>query len=248
MRPIEKPAAGHPVTYLTADGNMATVSITQTYTPFGTAKYPLIGSIGNYCSYCESEKEPSDLAVEHVAAKSRGGALVDWDNFLLTCNVCNSNKGSQLVSLQDSHWPHLNNTYISFVYDASGRVHVNPSLDGLSKDRAEKLYDICKLGRHPHAGESPSISDFRWKKRFEAWTLAMRDKNLYQQGTFGVDDVISDAVSIGFWSVWFTVFKGENAVRRELINRFPGTDANCFDPSNNYEPVNRNPENPNDSV
>lgn len=248
MRPIEKPAAGLPVTYMAADGNMVTVTINPTYTPFGTAKYPLIGSIGNYCSYCEQEKEPGDLAVEHVAAKSRGGSMVDWDNFLLACNVCNSNKGSLLVNLHDSHWPHVNNTYISFVYDASGRVHVNPTLTGLSKDRAEKLYNTCKLGRHPHTGEIPSGSDFRWKKRFEAYNLAMRDKALFLQGTFSIDDVISDAQRTGFWSVWFTVFKGEDAVRQELINKFPGTDASCFDPNNHYEPVYRNPWNQNDPV
>lgn len=248
MRPIEKPTVGQTVSYLAADGNMTTVLIAPTYSPFNTAKYPLIGCLGNYCSYCENEKEPGDLAVEHIAAKSKGGAMVDWDNFLLACNVCNSNKGSQLLKLQDSHWPHVNNTYISLVYDTSGRVHVNPLLTGLSKDKAEKLYEVCKLGRYPRTGEVPSGSDFRWKKRFEACTLAIRDKKLYRQGIFGVDDVLSDALSKGFWSVWFTIFKGEDEVRRELINRFPGTDTRCFDPNNHYEPVYRNPQNPNDPV
>lgn len=248
MRPIEKHIACQTITYLAANGDIVATTIAPTYSPFSTAKYPLIGCTGNYCSYCEIEKVPGDLAVEHVAAKSRGGSMVDWDNFLLACNVCNSNKGSQLVDLQDSHWPHVNNTYISFVYDSSGRVHVNPQLTGLSKVRAEKLYEVCKLGRHPHTENVPSGSDFRWKKRFEAWTLATRDKKLYQQGTFDVDDVISDALSKGFWSVWFTVFKGEDAVRRELISRFPGTDARCFNPNNHYEPINKNPKDSIDPV
>lgn len=248
MRPIKKNTVGQNVSYMASDGNVVSEIIQPTYSPYSRAKFPLVGCIGDYCSYCELEKEPGDLAVEHVAAKSRGGSKIDWDNFLLACNVCNSDKGAQLINIQDSHWPHVNNTFLSFVYDASGRVYVNPTLKGLSKSRAEKLYDICKFERHPLAGDMPSASDFRWRKRFEAWNQAVRDKGLYQRNVFGVDDVLSDALSIGFWSVWFTVFRGEDAVRRELINRFPGTDAGCFDPSNHYDPVFRNPHNPYDPI
>lgn len=248
MRPIKKQAAGVSVSYMSSDGNTVTASISPAYSPYSDAKYPLIGCVGQYCSYCEMEKDPGDLAVEHVAAKSNGGSSTAWDNFLLACNICNSNKGSQLLNLQDCHWPHVNNTFLCFVYDSSGRVHINPELSGLSKDRATKLYEICKLGRHPHTGDVPSGSDFRWKKRFEAWNWATRDKKLYQQGTFSIDDVISDALRTGFWSVWFTVFKGEDTVRCRLIDSFPGTDASCFDPNNHYEPINRNPDDTNDSI
>lgn len=248
MRPIDKPAVGNTITYLTSDGSYSVEPISGTYSPFSQAKLPLIGAIGHFCSYCEIEDVPGSLAVEHIAAKSRGGALVQWDNFLLSCNVCNSNKGVQLVNLQDSHWPHVNNTYLSFVYDSSGRVHVNPNLSGVSKTRAERLYDICKLGRYPGVGLDPSPSDFRWYKRFETWSFAVRDLKLYKDRIFNVDDVIKDAFALGFWSVWFTVFRGEDEVRSALIHDFPGTDVSSFDPGNHFEPVNRNPDNLADPV
>ena len=51
-----------------------------------------------------------------------------------------------------------------------------------------------------------------------------------------------------FWSIWFTVFKNHDEVRAAMIDAFPGTAKNCFDPDNHYEPIDRNPDNPNDPV
>lgn len=39
------------------------------------------------------------------------------------------------------------------------------------------------------------------------------------------------------WSIWFTVFKDHPEVRKELIDKFPGTAKDCFDPNNGYEPI-----------
>ena len=38
-------------------------------------------------------------------------------------------------------------------------------------------------------------------------------------------------------SIWFTVFKDHPEVRKELIDKFPGTAKDCFDPNNGYEPI-----------
>jgi tRNA-specific 2-thiouridylase len=75
--------------------------------------------------------------VEHLAAKSKGGAETAWDNFLLCCKVCNSNKGTKVDA--DCHWPHLNNTYYSLIYDETGRVHVNGNMSELSRKKAQNL-------------------------------------------------------------------------------------------------------------
>lgn len=244
MRPINKPQAGLQITYLDSNGNNVQHTIRANYNHYNDAKAPLAGCIGSFCSYCESKKDLGDVAVEHIAARHNGGAATAWDNFLLSCNVCNSNKGTTIVNYFDYHWPHVNNTFLSFVYDATGRVSVNPNLAGDSLVHATNLYNICKLGRYPRSGQNPSRADFRWRKRFEVWNKAQKDLGKYQGGALSLDDVLEDALFLGCWSVWFTVFAGEDDVRRELIARFPGTEATCFDAANHYEPIERNPGQP----
>lgn len=248
MRPVEKPQIGHSIQFRNSNDQVVNHVVQVSYKPYSEAKMPLVACIGEYCSYCELKKDIGDLAVEHITAKTRGGALTEWDNFLLSCNVCNSNKGAQLINITDSHWPHLNNTYMSFIYDASGRVNINPILTGLSRQHAQKLYDTCKLGRYPQSQQSPSLSDFRWRKRLETWNRAMSNLQNYINGKLTIDDVLENALLMGNWSIWFTVFKGEDLVRRELIFRFPGTATMCFDSANHYEPIPRNPQNAVDPV
>lgn len=52
----------------------------------------------------------------------------------------------------------------------------------------------------------------------------------------------------GCWSIWFTVFKGHDEVRKALIENFPGTAASCFDAQNHFEPIYRNPQDDEDPV
>lgn len=48
------------------------------------------------CAYCESRMEHVSYShIEHVLPKSAFPALVcDWDNLVLACTVCNTNKGN----------------------------------------------------------------------------------------------------------------------------------------------------------
>lgn len=237
MRPVRKKNVGEEVSYENSNGEMITVGILAEYLQYSEAKGPLVACIDQYCSYCESRKDFGDLAVEHIAARSQGGAETDWDNFLLACNICNSYKGAKLASVRDSYWPHLNNTYFSFKYDCSGRVIVNPNLKGEARSKAQKLYEICQLGCVPGAMKSPSKADFRWRRRVEVWDKAKRDLDLYKQEIYDVEDVLKDALLCGFWSIWFTVFNGIDEVRCSLIERFKGTDESCFDENNHFEPI-----------
>lgn len=136
----------------------------------------------------------------------------------MCCKVCNSNKGTKVDA--DCHWPHLNNTYYSLIYDETGRVHVNGNMSELSRKKAQNLLDLIQLQRYPGTDKSPSPKDFRWKYRFEAWNKASRYKELYLKGAIAEDDVIDYAHCNGQWSIWFTVFKGIDSIRHRLITDF----------------------------
>lgn len=239
MRPVVKKNVGDAVSYLTAQNERIDHIVQPDYFPYKTAKFPLIANLGSYCSYCEGYDQECDIAIEHIQPKDAGGSHTQWDNFLLGCRICNSNKPKAALNLNDYHWPHQNNTFLSFVYDQEGRVKVNPTLEGVSKTYAENLLQLIKLDRHPQCADNqPSDMDFRWKKRYETWKIASTYKDKYDKTLLPL--IIDCAKTRGFWSVWFTVFKGYDEVRKALIDSFPGTAAFCFDANNHYEPIHRN--------
>lgn len=240
MRPIEKKQPGKIVRYTDSNNQEIEHTIQEHYPDYGDAKFPLASNIGKYCSYCEGYEKIHSLEVEHTVAKSKGGSLTAWNNFLLCCKICNTIKGAEITN-NDYDWPHLNNTFYSFIYDDTGRVKVNDNIPALSKVRAQNLLDLTGLQRYPKTDNLPSQKDFRWEYRYEAWNKASRCKKQFLNGLITADDVISYAKCVGQWSIWFTVFKGVNSVRRRLISDFPGTCAACFDHNNNYEPIERNP-------
>ena len=243
MRPVEKKKPGDIVRYTDSKDQEVEHIIQAEYPNYGDAKIPLAGNIGQYCSYCEGYEKIHSLEVEHMAAKSKGGSRTAWNNFLLCCKICNTVKGVEVTN-DDFHWPHLNNTFYSFVYDETGRVKVNDSIPALSQVRAQNLLDLTGLQRFPNTGNPPTQKDFRWKCRYEAWNRATRCKEQFLDGSITEDDIISNAKYTGQWSIWFTVFKGVDSVRARLISDFPGTCASCFDANNHYEPIERNPGSP----
>lgn len=86
------------------------------HTPVKTLKMPavvrLLGSFGWYqprlkfcrqnvlirdqlcCQYCGVKKKPSDLQLEHVIPKSRGGKT-SWRNVVAACSSCNKKKANR---------------------------------------------------------------------------------------------------------------------------------------------------------
>ena len=102
------------------------------------------------------------------------------------------------------------------------------------------MQKTCLNWSNPHSPYKPSPRDFRWRHRYEAWNIATHCKLLYDGGNIGRHDILKLARKIGFWSVWFTVFRGYDKFRLHLIEGSPGTCKSCFAPSNHYEPVPRN--------
>lgn len=145
----------------------------------------------------------------------------------------------------DFHWPHLNNTFLDFIYDETGRVKVNPALSGLSETRATNLYNLVCLGRDDM---DATPKDYRWQRRYETWNKAVYAKKKYEDGKWNEDDIISKAKDTGYWLVWFTVFTGVDVILSRLISDFAGTCESCFDAGDHYKPIPRNPENAVDPI
>lgn len=239
MRPVEKKKPGDVVTFMNSRAEKVTAVIQSHYVPYSLAKFPLTGNLGWYCSYCEQRITPNYLQVEHVMPKSGNGSPTAWGNLLLGCNVCNSHKGHVDIQVDDYHWPDTDNTYLDYIYTPGGAVLLNKSLSADELVKAKRLYKLIKLGAFPGAEDLPSDGDYRWHERLERWKEAERLKDKYDRGTANVDEVIRMAKLLGCWSVWFTVFKGYDEVRRRLISEIPGTCETCFDANNHYEPIKR---------
>ena len=240
MRPVDKKNPGDIIEYTDSQDQQVRHIVLENYEVYGDAKQPLAANLGKYCSYCECAiPSIANIEVEHIVPKGDGGSETAWGNFLLSCKCCNTVKPKKGVKLEDSHWPHRDNTFIDFVYDAGGRVCVNPILEGETKEKAEKLFELFKLGRHPYSNSLPTEADYRWRERMEAWKLAENYNKKYHNNTLWVEDILAMALAKGFWSVWFTVFDGIQEVREALIKGFPGTSSECFDANNNFEPIGR---------
>lgn len=241
MRPVEKWPVGHPYS-----GGYVQAS----YKPYQDAKPVLNENLGAFCSYCEVALHSiRSEAVEHVFPKSANSGLTNsWDNFLLGCSICNAmdNKGNNNPSV-GCHFPDKNNTFLSFLYTPVGMVMVNPALaNPISIQGAQELLNLTGIGKIPQANQA---SDNRWEHRRITWNIAIRYKTKYlsKNTPASQNEVIESIVDLarerGNWSVWFTVFKGIDNVRKALldVNNFPGTAVGCFDPNNHYEPIERNP-------
>lgn len=231
--------------------------IASDYPNYRDAKPYLCENLGKTCSYCEKAyADGRDLQVEHVQPKKYKDAHGNyiyaeletaWSNFLLSCSTCNGadNKDTKNVVLGHCHLPHLNNTFKSFVYKAGGVVEVNPALAGKSAENARNLLELVGLNKGPKESRP---KDTRWKIRMEKWNLACIYLAKYEAGKVAVDILVDLVRAHGCWSIWFTVFRGKDEVRKALVEQFPGTAASCFDAQNHYEPVNRNPGNRVDPV
>jgi len=48
------------------------------------------------CCYCDQKFSSSELNLEHVVPKSRGGGRTNWNNIVTSCIPCNLKKGDRL--------------------------------------------------------------------------------------------------------------------------------------------------------
>lgn len=246
MRPIVKLKPGTHI----IDGN--TLCVQKSYNNYHEAKPALVANLGMFCSYCEeSYHQQRDLHVEHIQPKKYEENHVKiyahletmWSNFLLSCETCNGadNKDTKNVILAECHLPHRNNTFKSLVYKPGGVVEVNPILTHDSYTHANALLELIRLDKSP---KTSCPGDTRWKKRSKDWDMACRYKDKFDAGNTDIETIVDLVRNRGGWSIWFTVFKDRDNVRKAMIEEFPGTAKECFDENNHYEPVDRNPDAP----
>lgn len=145
MRPVEKKNVGETVFYVNSKNQTITETIQEYYSPYNNAKMPLLGNLGWFCSYYEGTHLPNELAVEHIEPKGTNGEETAWNNFLISCGICNSTKGHPEIHEEDYHWPHTDNTFRDFIYTAGGAVMLNPHLDEDEKGKAKKLFDLPQI-------------------------------------------------------------------------------------------------------
>ena len=234
MRPVEKYRIGAIVQL--EDGSCVTIK--KQYNPYRDALSLLTNNFGTYCLYCENSLHNCSLNnVEHIKDQSKHpGIKFYWGNFLLSCTTCNGRKSYKELKLYKIHMPHRNNTFKSFIYKAAGVVEVNPALTGNSYQNAQNLFKLIGYDELPKHGK-----DGRIEMRRVTWDKAIDFLNDYEKKETNLKYLIDYAKAQGGWSIWFTVFKDHPEVRKALIDEFPGTAKNCFDASNNFEPINRNP-------
>lgn len=206
----------------------------STYTTYQDAGSILQQRLGDYCSYCERQIE-THLAVEHIQPKSHIPSLItDWNNFLLACINCNSSKGNAPINMHDYLWPDCDNTLRAVKYGPGGIVRPNSRLPANLQAKAQAIIELTGLDKDPGNARSPrrpTDSDRRWLRRLEAWQLAERDRDsLRRNDTLEVRElIVENALGRGMFSIWWTVFAGDQDMRRRLREAFAGTDAGSFD-------------------
>ena len=205
----------------------------QSYPQYRCAQRDLVERIGDYCSYCERQIE-TNLAVEHIQPKSRVPALHNkWSNFLLACVNCNSCKGSRDIDLTNFFWPDFDNTLLAFDYLEDGRLSQHPSLAARDRALAQATIELFGLDRepgHPDSNKHPTSSDIRWRRRREAWQLALGElSRLQREDTTNIRElIVKVATGRGLFSIWMKVFENDSDMRKRLIQGFKGTAENCF--------------------
>jgi 5-methylcytosine-specific restriction endonuclease McrA len=85
------------------------------------------------CQYCGKVFNPSDLTLDHVIPKSRGGSS-NWDNLVACCKRCNNRKGNatpeevgmKLVKRPQSFSMHVNRQIMRYLgrTDAAWRKYL----------------------------------------------------------------------------------------------------------------------------
>lgn len=212
------------------------------FSHYQDAKPYLLKNLGEYCSYCERRINAS-LAVEHIMPKSLYPLLsTSWDNFLLSCANCNSHKKATDINpknVNDFVWPHIDNTFRALSYSCCGNIQANPESTDSCQQKAHDTINLFGLDKNP--ATNSKASDNRWIHRVEAWSIASESKSdLKANDTIQLRrQIVLTALAQGHFSIWMTVFQDDPDMLKRLIDAFPGTSAECFDPQNAYKPIKR---------
>lgn len=212
MRPVDKGAAPKKI-----------------YNKYQDAQRDLIERLGAYCSYCELPIQNAP-EVEHKEAKAKGGEVLQWENFLLSCKYCNTRKNDKVAAGEKEKyfWPDEDNTMKLFDY-TGGQVVLNDKfLDSSSnetREKAEALLQLLHLDNIP----TPKQRDRRYEERLGAWFMAQKYRKDWDLHETSVDlskfsDCIGDIAKLaGFFTLWIQVFCDCPQVCQAIVDKFPGT-------------------------
>lgn len=211
------------------------------YSPYGSAKPDLLAAMGEHCSYCERAAAPQDLHVEHIyPALAHPAKSTQWNNFLVSCNTCNTYKrhylgdGRQRSLLTRYLWPHIDNTASAFVYKSTGEVEISANVQPPLARAAELTRDMAGLLRSPASAKGYKKLGIAYdgaSKRSQVWGQAEGFKRIFLSTPTiaNAAAIANGAASIGHFSIWMEVFHDQPIMRRELIRTFKA-DSSCFDP------------------
>lgn len=201
------------------------------YSAYPDACDDLANRIGRYCSYCEMPiwNMPE---VEHVVPLAKGGAELDWKNFLLSCKYCNTRKGDRNCGREGYLWPDRDNTFRAFEYFPGKGVESCGDLPESLRSLAAATIALIGLDWSPGSGFSRIGGKRRWESRDEAWLVAALSRDDWRKVPTR-EMACQIALTVkghGHFSIWMKVFCDVPEVRREIIRQYPGTAAACFDP------------------
>jgi hypothetical protein len=214
------------------------------FSEYKQAKPYLIDQLGEYCSFCERQLDEDILAVEHIFHKDFYICLEkDWVNFLLSCGMCNSIKGTKNFAEILSFLPQIHNLLSYIDINDGFFVSVKPNLSSVETEKTIAFIKMVGLDRmygHPQHTKG----DKRYIKRSETYKKAKHKLLQYSEmsnknKSAFLEIIIELAKATGFFSIWFIVFEAYPEVRQALIEAFEGTDNTCFDAANRYEPLPR---------
>ena len=166
---------------------------------------------------------------------------LEWENFLLACQNCNSTKGDTNINADNINtyvWPDTDDTYHLIEYDAVTAMP-RPAAN-LPQDLAEKVQRLISLvgldKPQPKVGTVAynKCADRRVESRFQVLDLARQYHKILLTTPEGKDrDTLIDAMidlskAYGHWSIWMHTFEDIPEVRTKLLDSLPGTRKDCF--------------------
>jgi hypothetical protein len=200
----------------------------------------LINQTLKYCHFCEMPilNAPS---VEHIKPQKcienhdkYKNLRNHWTNLLLICNYCNSNKKNVDLKTYNYYWPQKNNTLKIFKY-----LPLVPNVINLSQNQSIKAQNTLDLYKINKITKSDGTSDSRFIERLKVISNAIECLKEFQKNTITVNAIVRNALSSGFFSVWYEVFKNEPQVLKILFIEFK-VPLSCYN-NINFNLLDRNP-------
>jgi len=209
----------------------------QQYGKYGDAKMDLYKRLKLQCCYCEQHTKLENIAVEHVYPKKiHDGCKLCWNNFLLSCTLCNSMKKDTDIFFYNEKkylFPDRDDTYHRINYEKSNGYQPIENRNYADYNRAENTLRLY-IHDTPHptrkhifmVTERASL----WKKEGDA---ATEMKEFYEELKENKQKEkyikqISERAEKDCWSIWMKTFEGNPEVKEAILYALPNTAIEYF--------------------